>query len=820
MKLPQLKKHFKNKYAIRIIAGVLTVAVIGTSVGSYTNVYAAKSAKAADTQTASEEKDSGEDAKEEDLSSMLSKNNVAVSEKKIDKDETVYVIADSTGNATKTIVSEWLRNTEKKDEISDASDLTDIENVKGEETFEQKGTELLWKANGNEIYYQGTTTKEIPVTTKISYYLDGKEISADEIAGKSGKVTVRFDYTNNEKTTAVIGGKNEDIYVPFVVVSGMILSDDFTNVKVTNGKVISNGSNNVVMGAAMPGLKDSLNVKDGDMSEDINIPEYVEMTADVENFSLDMTMTIATSSADLSLEGNLDFSDMDEKMDDLQDASAEIQDGSGTLAESMGTLKESMGTFASGVDTLKTGIGSYTEGTKQIADGIATLNTSSNDLIAGVGTLDGSASSLAKGVQTLDTALNTKMTDKEKANAAGSAKEAAEKAVDAQFADDKNEQSYNNLKNYAAQTFYDSLASDANKTAAAQTAKETVTEQLKTQIDPAAIGQQAADQITNESVQTALTADPAAAQMLDTLKTTMYAGFYAQYMSAQSSPAAEREVLEETDEKKDQTGVKSKSTADVQAAANEYATQKTGEAMQALTEKILQTSKTVASQSASTTAAQISAAIPDIAGTVASSTVESVAGQAKEQVGTSVATAAKTAAKTAAGSAAGEAVVAGAETAKSQIAAQIEAKDKSTGYSLVTGMKALSEGASKLNKSMPTLSTGITKLYNGSQTLIANNDNLNAGVTTLAEGVGKITEGVDKLDDGANELADGIVQFNEEGIDKLVNAYNGDIKDLVERIQAVMDAGSEYESFGGKSENAVGAVKFIIKTDAVKVKED
>lgn len=184
------------------------------------------------------------DTKDSDAESKLKDaldDSIKFSEKEIGKEETVYVLADSTGKERKVIVSDHLINDENKDTIEDASTLKDIENVKGDETFKQDGSKLTWQADGNDIYYQGTSTKETPVSQTITYSLDGKEVKPEELAGKSGKVTIRFDYTNNETVKTKIDGKEEEIYVPFAAISGMVLDDSFSNVKVTNGKVISDG---------------------------------------------------------------------------------------------------------------------------------------------------------------------------------------------------------------------------------------------------------------------------------------------------------------------------------------------------------------------------------------------------------------------------------------------------------------------------------------------------------------------------------------------------------------------------------------------------
>lgn len=235
MKLPELKKRFQNKYVVRIIAGVLTIAMVGTGFSVYT-VHAEKAGTEAAQTT-----DSTSDSEDElSLRSML-KENVSVSEKEIDKDETVYLISDASGNVNQTIVSDHLINRDKSDTLKDKSSLKDIENVKGDETFSQSGDDLTWQADGNDIYYQGTSTAQAPVSQKVTYYLDGKEISPEDLAGKSGKVTIHFDYTNHSTYTETVNGEEVTVCVPFAAITGMVLDDSFSNVEVTNGKVQNTG---------------------------------------------------------------------------------------------------------------------------------------------------------------------------------------------------------------------------------------------------------------------------------------------------------------------------------------------------------------------------------------------------------------------------------------------------------------------------------------------------------------------------------------------------------------------------------------------------
>ena len=290
-----------------------------------------------------------------------------------EKEQTVYVNADQNGNVEKVIVSNWLKNTDKESTLEDNSELNDITNVKGEESYTQGSNgKLVWAADGNDIYYQGETSKELPVSVKMTYFLDGREISAADLAGKSGKVKIRIDYTNNSSRNAKINGKKETIYTPFMMATGMILpTDTFTNVEVTNGKVISDGNNNIVLGIGFPGLYDSLKLGDLDSFKDKESPDYVEITADVEDFSLALTATVATTGT----LNELGLDDIDD-LDDLQDSLDKLTESSTALVEGSRALQEGIQELDSSADTLVDGLNSADDGAGQLKDGIDTMNNS------------------------------------------------------------------------------------------------------------------------------------------------------------------------------------------------------------------------------------------------------------------------------------------------------------------------------------------------------------------------------------------------------------------------------------------------------------
>ena len=332
------------------------------------------------------------------------------------KEETVYVLADARGSVNQVIVSSWIKNGEGSGSLTDVSNLQNIENVKGYEeyTADADGS-LTWKAGGSDIYYQGTTEQELPVDVKISYTLDGKEIEPEDLAGKSGKVTIRFDYENKETETVDINGSEEEIYVPFAMISGMVLpSDNFSNIEVTNAKLISEGDNHLVMGVAFPGLKDSLKldelkdeIEDEEKKEELdelNIPEYIEVSADAVDFNLAMTMTMAMSDvfSELSLTDSIDLDDINDSMDDLRSATDELKDGTSELKDGTKELKDGVQELKDGSVKLRDGASELKDGTSELKDGVSQLKDGSNELSDGTGDLKKGADTLKDGTQELN----------------------------------------------------------------------------------------------------------------------------------------------------------------------------------------------------------------------------------------------------------------------------------------------------------------------------------------------------------------------------------------------------------------------------------
>lgn len=326
------------------------------------------------------------------------------------KDETVYVLARADGSVEKIIVSDWVQNTQGGDTIHDVTRLTDIENVKGRETCTLGGDNTcVWDAKGNDIYYQGSIDQELPVSVAVSYTLDGQPVSPEDLTGKSGRVSIRFDYTNRQYELVDIGGRQEKIYVPFAMLTGVVLDNDvFSNVSVSNGKLVNDGDRTIVAGLALPGLQDSLGLD----RDTLDLPEYVEITADAEGFALENTVTLAANGLfnDIACEANeLDsMCELDNELDQLTDAMDQLMDGSSRLYDGLCALLDSSKELAAGIDKLAAGAAQLKQGADGLSAGAGRLQTGAAALSQGLDALAQQNAALNGGAaQVFQTLLNT-----------------------------------------------------------------------------------------------------------------------------------------------------------------------------------------------------------------------------------------------------------------------------------------------------------------------------------------------------------------------------------------------------------------------------
>lgn len=871
------------------------------------------------------------------------------------KVETVYVLADANGTTDDVIVSEWLKNEDYSANLLDQTNLTDIVNVKGDETYtkNEDGT-ITWDAEGNDIYYQGTSDKELPVNVNITYTLDGNKISPEDLVGKTGKVTIKFDYENNSKQDIDVDGKDVEVYTPFAVVSGTMLDGDkFSNVEISNGKVISEGNKYIVMGVAVPGLKESLNISDENwekLNEDSNLSEKLsnsfEITADVKDFSLGTTITMASSNilSDFGASDVVDTSKVDDIKDDfttlsssstkLVNGACDLKDGTNKLSSgahelNVGASKLQTGSLelkngalklSDGTTLFKTGLLDYTDGSYKINDGAKKLSEGTLSAKEGSVQLSGGIQSAKEGadklvtgttqvkdgVQTLVTSISD-MTSKSLQNI-----ETSQSCLNAAILYMQGQSAYN--QQVAAgltmiglnKDSADKIISDnTNAYTTLNTLSQTMQEKTKEISDANTQLQNGINQIN--AAKQALSGSSQKPQD-DTDGDVLSASRVDNLPEDETQPEDSNEDSNEDDKKDDASGeskqqVVQEPQQQVQQPAQEPQQEqqpvqeenipaqpvneengdsneenKPDETKENVTEENIPEEKVLgdntqitqlneelnkANETVSTLQSQLSnlntksnaqqtiidnqSSIIDNQQQMINAMLQFLGTSNMSQEITNATTAIATyqsylnAAKSAYSTldtvkSMLPNVSDGATAAKLNLLVQ-GTKDLENGMiTLDDGLSKLVDGGDKLSDGLNTLNDGANALSEGTNTLVSNNDALIKGASDLEDGALKLSGGMDQLDngigtfyegtntlydgtkqldDGTKQLLDGLVKFDEEGIQKLYEAFDGNLGEFTNRIEALKIAGQNYTSFGGANDSENSTVKFIIKTDEI-----
>lgn len=658
------------------------------------------------------------------------------------KEETVYVIADANGKSKKVIVSEWLKNQKGSDTLKDQSNLKDVKNVKGDQDFTKgSGDELTWNAGGSDIYYQGTSDKQLPVDVTITYKLNGKTVSAKELDGASGKLTIEFTYKNNTGKTQKVNGKNVTIYQPFLMVSGLLVDNDkMSNVEVTNGKVINSGDKTVVVGMALPGLEESLGLADLTDSDgkkiDIDVPQKVTIKADVSDFSLLTTVTLAENSAleELNLDDVDSVDDLKDSLKKLGDSSKELVDGTKELEDGVGELNDKSGDLADGVDKVNQGAKDLSDGAKDLNDGAKDLNQGAKDLDDGtnelatqVKDLPSSAQQLLDGAKSIKSALGNADSETQTIYTGAAAIE------------DGAQQMADNLKNTNGKSIYEAAAGIQ---------------------DGAAKVTGGADQLSDG---------------LNSLN-----GYLSQSISTLQE--AEKQVKQLMESNPDNSDAYTKVITGIETSIKYQ---------QGVQEQL-----TGSLQSGITSIKQGAALIDTYAGKIADGSESLVKGAAKLE--------------------------AGAKAIQTGVDTMVSGNNGQNLNTMIAGLSMLSQQSGALVAGTQKLADGSGKLLAGTDALTDGTSTLSDGAGKLADGTGDLADGTDKLIsgigellDGSKDLAEGMAKFDEEGIQKLTSLTDGDLGDIVDRLEAVQDYAKEYKSYGGCPAGLECSTKFIYKTDSI-----
>lgn len=285
----------------------------------------------------------------------------------LSKEETVYVKLKGTGEIQKTFVKEHLFNTQKLEEMKDLSDLQNILNLNGNETVQIQNNHLLWNANGNDIFYRGDSEKDLPISLKIAYYLNGEEYPLEEMIGKKGTIRIEFTYQNQDAHTMIVGGREQTLYTPFTVMTATILDNEkYTNVAISNGKIVNNGKSSIVVGLSVPGLSESLGV------ETMNSLDTIQLTFDTDKFELANIYSIITPIQIDNSNWNIlsQLSTLENRMELLTSSTNQLEEGAGNLVTGAFQILDGNSKVYENLVIVVDKIEELQQGTRQIDDGL------------------------------------------------------------------------------------------------------------------------------------------------------------------------------------------------------------------------------------------------------------------------------------------------------------------------------------------------------------------------------------------------------------------------------------------------------------------
>ncbi|MBP3255218.1 MAG: hypothetical protein J6M60_01835 [Clostridia bacterium] len=734
------------------------------------------------------------------------------------KEESVYSKLDNNGIAYQTIVSNHLKNTEKSELLKDISDLMNIENVSGNQEYEEDNGRLIWKAEGEDIYYQGNSKKELPIECKISYKLDGQEISKEDIIGKSGFAKVIFEFTNKEQRKATINGKEETMYVPFIVGIGTVIDNENNkNIEISSGKVIDNGNKTFVFGVALPGMQESLGID----KNTIDIPNSIEISMEAKDFEMNEIYCFATPKL-------IDEDDLElfNKIDKIYDMATELKDGSSKLVEGSQQLSEGAGKLNAGTHELSkelnTQIAKYEnarkklENKKELEEKI--VNIINNEMKRIMPELQTLAEEEAKNVvkenlkgengleeKTAKTALdytkiaiNTKLNELEKSNTEIKIPDELlnqiQKDVMIAVKNVENKQDVQALEN----TIKNLVIKDITNIVKGKT-NEVITENVETMktniTDPTALMSESEKAALNQSK------NQIAQAMVPGIK-IQYPNLTDEQAYAQALSSVNQLVTSVSKGTMDKTldQVKNQTPTMVENTVNEIATNlSTNEALeQAISNYVSKITTEIKATVGEETLNAIknnikNEIIQELQNTFKNDLTlqEQISSMVKEEINPTIdVVAEQTAIKLAEDF---------TEELANQIASNLIKKQLSGELSGTELDKELSKYEDIINSKLGEVDGQIEK---------------------LKEALNQLTAGTDTLENGANELQNGMRKFDEEGIQKIYNIVNNNVRDLQFRVKKLRELSNEYNTFTNIDENAKGNVKFIMMIDSLKKEEE
>lgn len=769
-----------------------------------------------------------------------------------EKTETVYSVLNSDGSISDTIVSSWLHDEDGINNIKETLNLKNVKNIKTSEKPSKDGNTYTWNAKGNDVYYEGDGTQQLPVSVKIRYELDGQEVSAKDIDGKSGHLKLTISFTNNKSETKTINGKSIIIHPSFLA-GGMLnmSTGNFTNVKCDAGKIVNDGSNEILAFANIPGLNETLTSAGLDkVNDQLGISDDVVVEADVNDFDLGSIMIGMTNEIDLSEElGSIDsVSELTDGIDQLMDADEQLIDGSKQLYDGTTQLKEQASPLTSASGQVR----ELSAGAIQLNDGVKSLQTGLTAYTAGVSSLDAGVSQLygiPQGAATISSGMTTKGKSGFSMVEASATLKAGLNQLNSELASTSADESYKALSEKLSEAQagiksledkvltptkneLDNLSSSLGKATSSLEALQKLADNLQTVEDSITKDKETVTKdneiVTknNAKINQVTDAKGKLKNSIDTLSNTISQLETAKSQLTNSVNTAQAQSTEENPV--DYSAVNTQ----ISELDGQITTLK--DQLKTLEDKYAAMDDTeMDSLDELTSINDNIKTINAILGTVTSSKDELTKTLEDANASVTKLQGYMDAAKN--GLSDMQALLNSTKGDVSKMQALIPTLQRSVDQ-LTKLADGVDTGVQQVNSGVATLvsqsQAGIDKVKAGTSQLTANNATLNGGAAQLSEATGtlagqsgtfnEMADGLDTLgtafetlNDGAKQLYDGNVQFKSEGLDQLkekVDLGVGELETLEKIMDEIDSMNKEYSSYSGAPEGATVTSRYVFRT--------
>ncbi len=294
------------------------------------------------------------------------------------KEEVVYVNTDASGNVNEVNVV----NIFGSGDVTDYGDYTSVKMLNTTDAITQDGDKIVFSTGANQAYYQGTMSPDtqIPWKIAITYELDGKKTAPEELAGKSGALTIHVQVEKNEACS----GSFYDDYA--LQASFTLDTEHCSNIKAEGATLANVGADKQISYTVLPG-------KGLD----------AEISADVTDFEMD---AVAVNGVQLSLNVDIDDEELMDKVREVMDATETLNQGAGSLAEGAKGLETGGGSLVDGMDTLYSGVSDLDNGMASLQTGVSNMQQGLNELNSKSATLTEGSHNFLVAMQTVQSKLS------------------------------------------------------------------------------------------------------------------------------------------------------------------------------------------------------------------------------------------------------------------------------------------------------------------------------------------------------------------------------------------------------------------------------